>query len=365
MHLIDYLSGQPSTHHRKRAYAFKDTLGVGGFAEVKRAIELATGNEVAIKIIHKSRIKDHKAQIFRQNTLMALKHPHIIETKEWFESKERYFLVFELAAGRELFDHLIESPNYRFSEAEAREVMYALVDGVSYLHSKNIMHRDIKPENVLYRTPPGSHPEIGHDDCVLSDFGLAAYVDPRSSTRLHTIAGSAGYSAPEMYPPEGVVNGIGKGKGYGLKADVWSLGVVAFCCMGGRFPYKKTDPVELADEARSTKLYFPRTWDSVSETAKDFIRQLLTVDEDARPTAAEALEHPWLRAAISRPPSPVLSSHPTTHMAHIPPTFLTSPTTSSEATRLGPRLSRQETVVDHAPMIEKRETKSSDVRSPV
>lgn len=66
---------------------------------------------------------------------------------------------------------------------------------------------------------------MGHDDCVISDFGLAAYVDPNGG-RLYTIAGSAGYSAPEMYPPEGIENGQGRGNGYGLKADMWSLGVI-------------------------------------------------------------------------------------------------------------------------------------------
>lgn len=60
------------------------------------------------------------------NTLLGLKHPHVIFTKEWFESKERYYLVFELAAGGELFEHLMESPNCRFAEDEAREVIYAL-----------------------------------------------------------------------------------------------------------------------------------------------------------------------------------------------------------------------------------------------
>lgn len=84
----------------------------------------------------------------------------------------------------------------------------------------------VKPYiQVLYRTPPGSHPEVGHDDCVISDFGLAAYVDPNGG-RLYTVAGSAGYSAPEMYPPEGIENGQGRGNGYGLKADMWSLGVI-------------------------------------------------------------------------------------------------------------------------------------------
>ncbi|BGP48991.1 hypothetical protein JCM10450v2_004870 [Rhodotorula kratochvilovae] len=341
MHLFDYLTGQPPSHHRKKRYVIKETLGVGGFATVKHATALDTGREVAIKIIPKERIRDHEQQIFRQNTLLKLKHPHIIETIEWYESTGKYYLVFELAAGGELFEHLIESPGYRFSEAEAREVMYALVDGVAYLHNRNIVHRDLKPENVLYRTPPGSHPEVGHDDCVISDFGLAAYVEPNGG-RLFTVAGSAGYSAPEMYPEEGVVDGQGQGNGYGLKVDVWSLGVI-----GGRFPFKKTDPEELAHEARTTTLYFPRTWDGVSEDAKDFIRQLLTVDEDARPTAAEALEHPWLRTALSRPPSPAQPAaqrlappEPEEHEAH----------------HLGPSLSRTETLTEHAPIIEKRST---------
>lgn len=70
-------------------------------------------DQVAIKIIEKERIRDHVQQVFRQNTLMTLKHPHIIELIEWFESKSHYFLVFELASGGELFDHLIESPNCR------------------------------------------------------------------------------------------------------------------------------------------------------------------------------------------------------------------------------------------------------------
>lgn len=355
VHLLDYISGQPPTHHRKKHYIFKETLGTGGFATVKQATSKDDGREVAIKIIEKDRIRDHAQQVYRQNTLMTLKHEHIIELIEWFESKNHYFLVFELAAGGELFDHLVESPNCRFSEAEAREVVYALVDGVKYLHERNIMHRDLKPENVLYRTPPGSHPEVGHDDCVISDFGLAAYVDPNGG-RLYTIAGSAGYSAPEMYPPEGIENGQGRGNGYGLKADMWSLGVIAFCCLGGRFPYKKTDPVELAEEARTTELYFPRTWETVSEEAKDFIRKLLTVDETARMSAAEAIQHPWLRTARSRPPSPVAGARPTRPAAMLGPTDAVP-----NENNLGATLSRTETITDDAPLIEKRTTFTTGV----
>lgn len=80
----------------------------------------------------------------------------------------------------------------------------------------------------------------------------------------------------------------------------------------GRFPYKQTEPRKLAIEASTTKLYFPKTWDSISQKgshpllplfpffmlildlfiAKDFIQRLLTVDPALRMTAAEALQHP-------------------------------------------------------------------------
>lgn len=64
---------------------------------------------------------------------------------------------------------------------------------------------------VLYRSPPGQN-GAGHDDCVVSDFGLAVEIKPEQ--KLHVIAGSAGYSAPEMYSSDG----------YGFPADCWSLG---------------------------------------------------------------------------------------------------------------------------------------------
>ncbi|SGY14080.1 BQ5605_C010g06053 [Microbotryum silenes-dioicae] len=281
---------QPSSHKRKKAYKIGAHLGTGGFGEVKQATELATGRQVAIKIILKSKIPDVKIQVKRQDDLKKLDHPHIVKLFEWFESKEKMYLVFELAAGGELFDHLIDAG--RFDEDEAKEVAYALCDAVAYLASHNVLHRDIKPENVLYRDPPG-HNGAGHDDCVLSDFGLATVVNPNE--RLHTIAGSAGYSAPEMYSEEG----------YGLAADCWSLGVVVFAMMGGRFPYKATEPRALAHEARTTELYFPPVWRPISAQAKDFVRQLLEVDPTKRMTALQALQHPWLRTAKSRPPSPM------------------------------------------------------------
>ncbi|KAM0789391.1 hypothetical protein ACM66B_000220 [Microbotryomycetes sp. NB124-2] len=329
---------------RKRAYRIHKHIGSGGFGQVHQATSLETDEEVAIKIILKANITDIPTQINRQNTLATLVHPHIVHLREWFESREKFYLVFELAAGGELFDHIIDVG--RFGEAEAKEVAYAMTSAVAYLADRNILHRDIKPENVLYRNPPG-HNDAGHDDCVLSDFGLATEVP--KDRKLHTIAGSAGYGAPEVYSDIG----------YGLPADCWSLGVVTFVCIGGRFPYRATLAHEIAEEARTTELYFPATWDDISETCKDFVRKLLTYEPERRMTAAEALRHPWLLDAVSRPPSPSQQAHATSD--HSPVINNTSPSPDAAA-----QLASD--ADDNCPPIERRPTivsKGQDTRAAI
>lgn len=276
---------QPSSHKRKKAYLIGEHIGSGGYGEVKRATRIEDGEEVAIKIVPKACVTDIDSQIQRQNALLTMGHPHVIKLFEWFESKEKFYLIFELAAGGELYEHLVEES--RFGEEEAREVAHALADALNYLHSMNVIHRDLKPENVLYRTPPG-HNGFGHDDCVISDFGLAALLSHHDQV-LTTHCGSPGYTAPEVYANEG----------YSIPSDMWSLGVIIFATMGGRFPYKNTEPRALANEARTTTLYFPSSWKTISPLAKDFIKRLLTVDPAKRMTAAQALEHPWFSNPIT------------------------------------------------------------------
>ncbi|KAM0748582.1 Pkinase-domain-containing protein [Meredithblackwellia eburnea MCA 4105] len=281
LHLFHH---QPKSHERKKDYKFGNILGVGGYGEVKLATRVSDGKLYAVKVVQKAIITDLALQVRRQATLLGLDHPHVIKLHEWFESKERFYLVFELAAKGELYQRLIEAT--RFRECEARDVARSLTSAVDYLHKKRIVHRDIKLENVLYRSDAFS-------DLCLSDFGLAAQLEPEGKV-LKTICGSPGYTAPEVYLQQG----------YGAPVDMWSLGVVVFCLMGGRFPYKNTNPVDLAREAMTTELYFPKSWDIVSPLAKDFVSRLLIVDPEKRMTAAEAVEHEWLKQSHRAPTPP-------------------------------------------------------------
>ncbi|KAK4704262.1 hypothetical protein P7C70_g1946, partial [Phenoliferia sp. Uapishka_3] len=326
---------QPKSHQRKRDYEFGRTLGIGGYGEVKLVKETKTGKEFACKVIEKKIVADMEYQLRRQNLLLDLHHNGVIKLHEWFESKERFYLIFELAAGGELYQHLLEAT--RFKEPEAREVASTLTKALSYLHARGVVHRDLKLENVLYRSTEFS-------DCCISDFGLAAQLEGRP---LFNHCGSAGYTAPEVYTPGG----------YGAEVDMWSLGVVVFCLMGGRFPYKNTEPLALAEEARTTKLYFPRTWDDISADAKDFVSRCLVVDPKKRMTAAEALEHPWFKTPLPAPqplPSPELS-RVTSNRPILERQRTNPPPLTSQA------IERRQTVIEGKPeatssAIEKRET---------
>jgi calcium/calmodulin-dependent protein kinase I len=97
------------------------------------------------------------------------------------------------------------------------------------------------------------------------------------------VVGSPGYTAPEVYI----------GKGYDLKVDVWSLGVVCFIMLAGRFPFMNLQGQEFVEESRNGPQFPQHPWRDVSKQAKDFIVRCLSFDPRDRPSSEEALEDGW------------------------------------------------------------------------
>lgn len=276
------LSGQPASYSKKLQYTFGKTLGAGSFGIVRYARDNKTNEEVAVKIILKKALKGNEEMVLDElKMLQELEHPHIVGFRNWFESKDKFYIVTQLATGGELFDRIVEQG--RFTEHDASLVVVQMLEAVKYLHDKSIVHRDLKPENILYLT------KAQNSNVVLADFGIAKRLE--DTDVLYSSAGSFGYAAPEVI----------LGTGHGKPCDVWSLGVITYTLLCGYSPFRAENVQDFINEVKHNNavIFHADYWKDVSKDARRFIIKVLQYDPDKRPTAAEMLADPWLVSIAS------------------------------------------------------------------
>jgi len=266
-------------------YVFLFPLGEGAYSEVFLGTSKQTGDKVAIKRIRKLSKDDlwtrrNGAQQEEVKLLMVLNHPKIIKFKEFFETRDRLFIVQEYCAGGNLSDLIRKEGG--LGETRAKNIFIQLLQAVNYLHKSNIVHRDIKSENVLLK-------EKNTDDVRLLDFGLSRLM-PRSGL-IMTSVGTLDYKAPE----------ICQNKPYGASCDCWSLGVVLFEMLSGELPWLFVSEECVVAYAQGGVQFTSNKWANISESAKDLIRNLLVSEPEQRYTCEEALTCQWFSAAECNP----------------------------------------------------------------
>jgi len=250
-------------------------LGHGAFSTVRLAINRVNKDKFAVKVVHKNKLKknDVDALHVEVGIISKLNHPHVVKYFDFTQDRSHYYIVLEVVAGGELFDRIVQRVYY--SEKEARDLVWVLLDVLHHLHGKRIAHRDLKPENLLLKSAHNDH------DIKLADFGFAT----EAKKPLRELCGTPAYVAPEII----------KEKPYGLEVDMWSCGVIVFILLGGYPPFDDSDGVNAMYACiKAGKFSFDdRFWSSVSHEAKAFIKSLLQVDPSKRPSAAAAMNHDW------------------------------------------------------------------------
>ena len=202
-------------------YQLGDCLGKGAFGSVFRALNMGTGEAVAVKQVKLADLPKSELQVIMLeiDLLKNLDHPNIVKYRGFIKTAEALNIILEYCENGSL--HSISKNFGKFPENLVGLYMSQVLHGLLYLHEQGVIHRDIKGANIL-TTKQGL--------VKLADFGVAT-----RTTTLHesSVVGTPYWMAPEVIEL------------YGAKtaSDIWSLGCTVIELLDGRPPYHKLQPM--------------------------------------------------------------------------------------------------------------------------
>lgn len=238
-------------------------LGAGGMGEVYLGRHLATGMQVAVKLLKEGTTA--KERFLNEARLgLGLADPHLVRVYNAGETDGRHYIVMELLSGGTVRDRLREG---RMPWDRATNLLLEAAKGLAALHRAGVIHRDIKPSNMMF----------GADGVLrLTDFGLARRVaDAGMVTRSSDRLGSPAYTAPEQVLDASEAD---------ARSDIYSLGISYYEMLTGTPPFRTPSDTDVCFQQ------VHRPLPDIRAAVPDLPRRLTTLLQ--RMTAKNPLQRP-------------------------------------------------------------------------
>ncbi|OVA05829.1 Protein kinase domain [Macleaya cordata] len=260
-------------------------LGRGTFGHVYVGFSSESGDMCAMKEVtlfsDDAKSKESAKQLGQEISLLSrLRHQNIVQYYGSETVCDKLYIYLEYVSGGSIYKLLQDYG--QLGESAIRSYTQQILSGLAYLHAKNTVHRDIKGANILV-DPNGR--------VKLADFGMAKHITGQSAPL--SFKGSPYWMAPEV---------IKNSNGCNLAVDIWSLGCTVLEMATTKPPWSQYEGIAAMFKIGNSK-ELPAIPDHLSDDGKDFVKQCLQRNPLHRPTAAQLLEHPFMKnaAPVERP----------------------------------------------------------------
>ncbi|MCA2215941.1 serine/threonine-protein kinase [Jidongwangia harbinensis] len=251
------------------SYILIRPIGQGATGTVWRGVDRASGEQVAVKLLHESLLQQPKlvTRFVQERTiLLMLRHRNVVRVRDLFSVGESLGLVMDLVTGGSLREYLRQ--HHTLSPAEAARLAAQVAAALAEAHDLGVVHRDLKPDNILLQITDGRL------DSRLTDFGIARMLNTPALTTPNGVVGTPHYMSPEAF----------HGAAANPAADVYALGVLLYEMVSGRPPY---DSDTVADLMRRHFEGGPERRPGIPDALWEVITSCLAQKPRLRPAAAE------------------------------------------------------------------------------
>uniref|UniRef100_A0A8D3EFD9 non-specific serine/threonine protein kinase n=1 Tax=Scophthalmus maximus TaxID=52904 RepID=A0A8D3EFD9_SCOMX len=261
-------------------------LGDGAFGKVYKARNKETDALAAAKVIETKCEEELEDYIVEIDILAKCDHRYIVKLLDAFYHDNKLWIMIEFCPGGAVDATMLELDR-GLTEPQIKVVCRQMLEALVYLHSMKIIHRDLKAGNILLMLD---------GDIKLADFGVSAK-NTKTLQRRDSFIGTPYWMAPEVVMCETM-----KDAPYDYKADTWSLGITLIELAQIEPPHHELNPMRVLLKIAKSEpptLEQPHKW---SQEFKDFLRKALDKNPETRPTAAQLMEHPFVRSVTSNRP---------------------------------------------------------------